>query len=145
MMLSKKLLLGLALTLAPAAAFAHPVGYPPPGQPVSTGRYVWRTDNQWVPGGYQQVWVPGRCFTRRWRSVCRAGFYGQRWVPGHYQPVSHWVWVPAPQPWLNPNPGPVPPRPDYDRDQDRDDDDAPNGYDNGYYSRENGRYLNQNS
>jgi hypothetical protein len=108
MKLSKNLLLGLALSLLPAAAFAQPV-MPPPGQRVvASGHYEWRTVNQWVPGSYQQVLVPGRCRVRRHRSVCRAGFYRSVWRPGHYQPVNQKIWVA--DGWQYQNPGPFPPR-----------------------------------
>src|SRR5690242_21822298 len=111
MKLSKNWMLGLALSLAPAAAFAYPVA-PPPGQPVVGGHYEWRTVNEWVPGSYQQVYVPGRCHVRAWRSWCRPGFYRTEWNPGHYAPVNQQVWVA--DAWQNP--GPIPPHRWHDRD-----------------------------
>lgn len=61
------------------------------------GRYELRTVRQWVPGRYEQVWVPQRCNYKPRRGVtkCRDGHYDQRWVEGHYQNVEQWVWVPS--------------------------------------------------
>lgn len=79
-----------------------------PGHRRRGGRYEQRPVQRWVEGRYQQVWVPEQCTTysrgqggwrhNGWRhggrTVCRPGYYDQRWVPGHYQTVMQWVWVP---------------------------------------------------
>lgn len=61
------------------------------------GRYELRLVQQWVPGRYEQVWVPEKCKYRpRWGTVkCRGGYYEQQWVEGHYETAEQWVWVPA--------------------------------------------------
>jgi len=61
------------------------------------GRYELRTVQQWVPGRYEQVWVPQQCNYKPRRGVtkCRGGYYDQRWVEGRYQAVEQWVWVPS--------------------------------------------------
>jgi hypothetical protein len=66
---------------------------PPQGQ---QGRYELRDTQQWVPGRYQQVWVPEQCRfrPRHGYSTCRAGYYDQQWVEGHYETTQQWVWVP---------------------------------------------------
>ena len=79
------------------------------GEPMPTdrrfdrgGRYELRGFQQWVQGGYQQVWVPEQCTTRMrqrgwWRqaaNVCVPAHYEQRMAPGHYETVQKWVWVP---------------------------------------------------
>lgn len=103
--------LGVSLTLAPFAAQAHGRHWhhdddddrdevvrvaPPPAQPG--GHYEWRGVNRWVAGRGEQVFVPGSCAVRPWfhRVVCRPGYYGQRWIPGHYEQGGQWVWVPDP-------------------------------------------------
>ena len=60
------------------------------------GRYELRQVQQWVPGRYEQVWVPQDCrYKPRWGTTkCRGGYYDQRWVEGHYQVAEQWVWVP---------------------------------------------------
>lgn len=67
----------------------------PPQQ--QQGRYELRTVQQWVPGRYEQVWVPEQCHYKPRRGVtkCRGGYYDQRWVEGHYENVEQWVWVPS--------------------------------------------------
>jgi hypothetical protein len=70
-------------------------------QPVAPqnqqGRYELRLVQQWVPGRYEQVWVPQDCrYKPRWGTTkCRGGYYDQRWVEGHYQTAEQWVWVPS--------------------------------------------------
>jgi hypothetical protein len=61
------------------------------------GRYELRYEQQWVPGYYQQVWVPEECKYKPRRGVtkCRGGYYDQQWVPGRYETVEKWVWVPS--------------------------------------------------
>ena len=76
----------LVVALVPAAAFAdgwehrhrdepcaHPATGVPAGQPTNSGHYETRTTQQWVPGFYETVFVPGVCQTRqhRWRTVTR--------------------------------------------------------------------------
>lgn len=67
---------------------------PPQNQ---NGRYELRLVQQWVPGRYEQVWVPEQCNYKPRRGVkkCRAGYYDQRWVEGHYETAEQWVWVPS--------------------------------------------------
>jgi hypothetical protein len=93
-MIAKKWILGLVLALSPAAALAD--GYYSPAPPAA-GHYEQRTVDQWVPGSYQQLFVPGGCRQEYWRNVCWPGHYDQRWMPGHYEEVSQQVWVPAPE------------------------------------------------
>lgn len=70
-------------------------------EPVSRpgGRYELRTVQNWVPGHHERVWVPEQCHTKYKkhgrRTVCRDGYYDERWVEGYYQDVEQWVWVPA--------------------------------------------------
>lgn len=61
------------------------------------GRYELQQVQKFVPGRYEQVWVPQECRYKPRRGVtkCRGGFYEQRWVPGHYETVEQWVWVPG--------------------------------------------------
>ena len=72
-------------------------------EPVSRpgGRYELRTVQNWVPGHHERVWVPEQCETRykrhSRRTVCRDGYYDERWVEGYYQQADQWVWVPAPE------------------------------------------------
>lgn len=70
----------------------------PPPQP--SGHYELRTVNQYVPGRYDQVWVPGSCIEKRhgrWghkvKQICNAGYYSQRWIPERYEQIQKWVWV----------------------------------------------------
>jgi hypothetical protein len=72
-------------------------GQPPPAPRNQQGRYELRTVQQWVPGRYEQVWVPQQCnYKPRWGTTkCRGGYYDQRWVEGRYQNVEQWVWVPS--------------------------------------------------
>ena len=71
---------------------AQPV--PPQNQ---QGHYELRQVQQWVPGRYEQVWVPQDCRyrPRRGTTQCRGGYYEQRWVEGYYQTAEQWVWVPG--------------------------------------------------
>ena len=67
-----------------------------------SGRYEQRTIQRWVPGQYQQVWVPQQCTTRYTQrgwyraaaNVCVPGHYDQQWTAGHYESTQQWVWVP---------------------------------------------------
>ncbi|WP_224244775.1 hypothetical protein [Hyalangium gracile] len=61
------------------------------------GRYELKLVQQWVSGGYEQVWVPRECrnYGRRGRVQCTGGYYEQQWVDGHYETVEQWVWVPG--------------------------------------------------
>jgi hypothetical protein len=61
------------------------------------GRYELKLTQQWVPGRYEQVWVPEDCRyrPRRGTTKCRGGYYEQRWVEGRYETVEQWVWVPS--------------------------------------------------
>lgn len=66
------------------------------------GRYEQRVIQRWVPGQYQQVWVPEQCSTqyghRGWyraaANVCIPAHYAQQWTPGHSESTQQWVWVP---------------------------------------------------
>jgi hypothetical protein len=72
-------------------------------EPVSRpgGRYELRTVQSWVPGHHERVWVPEVCHTKHKkhsrRTVCRDGYYDERWVEGYYRQAEEWVWVPAPE------------------------------------------------
>jgi len=80
------------------------VGEPRPDgyQGDRRGHYEQRVVQQWVPGRYQQVWVPEQCNTRfRQRgwyrsaaNVCVPAHYAQQWMPGHYESTQQSVWVP---------------------------------------------------
>lgn len=72
----------------------------PAGQPANPGRYELRTVQRWVPGHYEEVWVPERCQPRgrHFHMKCRGGYYDRRWEPGRYETVQDWVWVPAYRP-----------------------------------------------
>ena len=116
----------LVVALVPAAAFAdgwehrhrdepcaHPASGVPAGQPTNSGHYETRTTQQWVPGFYETVFVPGVCQTRqhRWRTVtrCSQGGYQQVYRDGHYVAAQEQVWVaayayaPAPPPAYQPS------------------------------------------
>jgi hypothetical protein len=69
----------------------------PPAPYHQHGRYELKYVQQWVPGRYDQVWVPQDCSYRpRWGSPnCTGGYYNQQWVDGHYETVEQWVWVRA--------------------------------------------------
>jgi hypothetical protein len=109
---------------------------PPPPQnvPQQTGRYELQTVSNYIPGRYEQVMVPGQCFTeyrgrhhRHARTVCTPDRYENRWVEGRYEQVQQWVWVEYGR-WDH--------RQDYGRRWDNDDD---NDHD---YRRRDGRYNN---
>ncbi len=71
---------------------------PRPAPPIrQQGRYELKLVQKWIPGRYEQVWVPEVCQHRPRRHVvkCRGGYYDQQWVPGRYETVEEWVWVPA--------------------------------------------------
>jgi hypothetical protein len=59
------------------------------------GRYERKLVQQFVPGRYEQVWVPQDCrYTRRHGGTqCQGGYYDNQWVAGHYETVEQWVWV----------------------------------------------------
>jgi hypothetical protein len=61
----------------------------------SQGRYELKRVQQFIPGHYEQAWVKQECRFIRSGDTCPAGYYEQRWVPGHYETVEQWVWVPA--------------------------------------------------
>lgn len=68
----------------------------PPGH--ERGRYELQTVQRWVPGHYEQVWVPEQCRTGHWgRTRCRPGYSEQQWVPGRYEQAQQWVWVRTPR------------------------------------------------
>ena len=69
----------------------------PPAPQNQQGRYELKYVQQWVPGRYEQVWVPRDCRYRpRWGTTqCIEGHYDQQWVEGSYQQVEQWVWVPS--------------------------------------------------
>jgi hypothetical protein len=79
----------------------HDDAPPPPVQ--RTGRYELQTSSQWVPGRYEQVVIPGQCFTKHKRhhtkTVCSQDRYENRWVEGYYQQVEQWVWVDTGPQW----------------------------------------------
>jgi hypothetical protein len=75
------------------------------GEPTPYGRgghYEQRAVQRWVPGQYQQVWVPQQCTTRYMQrgwyrtaaNVCVPGHYDQQWTAGHYETIQQQVWVP---------------------------------------------------
>lgn len=77
-----------------ASCHHGPAPRPPP---QARGRYELQTVNRYVDGRYERVWVPEVCKERHHRrghvTKCKGGYYDQRWVPGHYEPVQEWVWV----------------------------------------------------
>ncbi|MFZ5471612.1 MAG: hypothetical protein ACOZIN_19475, partial [Myxococcota bacterium] len=75
----------------------------PPGQPTQYGRYELQTNQKWVPGRYEQVWVPRVCRKGHHRRPhhggrCWGGHYEQQWREGYFQTVQEWVWVPTSRP-----------------------------------------------
>lgn len=80
---------------------AHMPSRPPAGMPVRGGNYQLQNVSSYVPGRYEQQWVPEVCRTeRRGRyvhNVCRQGYYESVWVPGQQVVSQEWVWVPAPR------------------------------------------------
>lgn len=84
----------------PGIAVGEPHPYDRDGD--RRGRYELRTIQRWVPGQYQQVWVPEQCTTRYMQrgwyraaaNVCVPGHYDQQWQPGHSESAQQWVWVP---------------------------------------------------
>lgn len=69
----------------------------PPAPRNQQGRYELKRVQQFIPGRYEQVWVKQECRFIRRGDTCPAGYYDQKWVPGHYETVEQWVWVPAQQ------------------------------------------------
>lgn len=71
------------------------------GQPQQQGgRYELQTVQTWVPGQVTQVWVEGRCVTKRHgrhgrfeHTRCLPGRYENVTTPGHYEAQQQWVWV----------------------------------------------------
>lgn len=71
------------------------------------GRYELRTVQVWVAEQSQQVWVEGRCFTKRHgrrgrfeHTRCLPGRYETVTTPGHYVAQQQWVWVAYQRPVL---------------------------------------------
>ncbi|MEW6435404.1 MAG: hypothetical protein AB1730_28240 [Myxococcota bacterium] len=69
------------------------------------GRYEWRDVQRWVPATSTQVWVEGRCVTRRHgrrgrfeHTRCTPGHYETVTTPGRYETRQEWVWVAFPPP-----------------------------------------------
>lgn len=98
--------IGVSVSLPPVGVHVHGSGChhdddlppaPPSGVPQQSGRYELRAVSQWVPGYYEQVFVPGQCYTKqkkwRTRTVCTEGHYEDRWVEGRYEQTQQWVWV----------------------------------------------------
>lgn len=77
----------------------------PAGTPIrrGPGRYELRTISVWVDGFSNRVWVPESCHVvkrhprKPWKdkTVCEPAHYESRWVPGHYENRTEWVWVPS--------------------------------------------------
>lgn len=96
---------GVTVSLPPVELHAHSQACrhgqlppaPPSGIPQQTGRYELQTVQNWVPGYYEQVRIPGQCFTQYKRhhtkTVCSQDRYESRWVEGRYEQVQQWVWV----------------------------------------------------
>jgi hypothetical protein len=99
----------LAAVLLPAAAYADHRVTPanvsvgveinapprPAGRPQNPGRYELRTVSRWVPGRWEEQWVPGVCRQKRHKVKCSSGYMERRWVPGYEEKRQDWVWVPA--------------------------------------------------
>lgn len=77
--------------------------YAPQGQDFQGGRYELQTQQVWVPGGQQQVWVEGQCWGggrrhhRRGGQRCTPGHFEVVSTPGHYETTQQWVWVAWPR------------------------------------------------
>ena len=77
--------------------------YAPQGQDFQQGRYELQSQQVWVPGGQQQVWVEGQCWGGgrrhhgRGAQRCSPGHYEVVSTPGHYETSQQWVWVASPQ------------------------------------------------
>ena len=73
------------------------------GQDFQQGRYELQSQQVWVPGGQQQVWVEGQCWGGgrrhhgRGAQRCSPGHYEVVSTPGHYETSQQWVWVASPQ------------------------------------------------
>ena len=87
-------LIGLAVAAAIVtsfSAFADDCDAPAPQQ---QGQYISQNVQQWVPGHYEQVYVPF-CPENRWGEIrCHGGRSESRWVPGYYATMPQMVWVP---------------------------------------------------
>ena len=84
---------------APCEQDATSVGYDDGYENQPQGQYVAQNVQKWVPGRYDQVYVPF-CPANRWGHLrCHGGRLESRWVPGYYTTVQQMVWVPdaAPQ------------------------------------------------
>lgn len=75
-------------------------GQPQQPQQQAGGRYELQTVQTWVPDQVTQVWVEGRCVTRRHgrhgrfeHTRCMPGHYENVTTPGHYEAQQQWVWV----------------------------------------------------
>lgn len=66
----------------------------PPAQ--AGGHYQVQLVRRWVPGRYEQVWVPGSCVGFGYARVCSQGQYQNVWRAGAYQDVQENVWVADP-------------------------------------------------
>jgi hypothetical protein len=92
---------GVGIEIGNRHVHSHDCGHrpvdPPPGYSGRRGRYELQTVSHWVPGRFEEVWVPERCKTRGHgrRVKCKGGFYDRRWVPAHQIQSQEWVWVPA--------------------------------------------------
>ncbi|MCC6333693.1 MAG: hypothetical protein IT380_06870 [Myxococcales bacterium] len=84
----------------PAAAVTSQRPPPPLIAPRQHGRYELRAVQRWVEGTTTQVWVEGRCVTKRHgrhgyaqHTRCLPGRYEAVTTPGHYEARQEWVWV----------------------------------------------------
>ncbi len=76
----------------------------PSGYQMNQGKYELQSTQQWVPGGYVQVYRAPVCTTeyrgrhgRHVRQHCSQGGYVSQWVDAHYETQQQWVWVQYPQ------------------------------------------------
>jgi hypothetical protein len=88
-----------AVPAAGARGCATSPGYPQQPQ-QGYGRYEWQTVQRWVPAQTAQVWVEGRCVTKRHgrrgrfeHTRCLPGRYETVTTPGRYETTQDWVWV----------------------------------------------------
>lgn len=96
---------GVSVNLPPVEFHAHNADCrhgdvppaPPSGVPAQTGRYELQTVQTWVPGRYEQVVIPGQCFTNQKghhaKTACSPDRVENRWVEGYYQTTQQYVWV----------------------------------------------------
>jgi len=85
---------------APALGARGCATRPQPQLQQGQGRYEWQTVQRWVPAQSTQVWVEGRCVTKRHgrhgrfeHTRCVPGRYETVVTPGHYETTQDWVWV----------------------------------------------------